>query len=215
MISKVLRQSDLYHNPDPLGLLLGEENESKVIVEGQETRALLDSGSQLSAISWTWVKKLNLEPKQLQSILQIEGLGGSKVPYLGYVEVHLRIPEVKAFDQDVLLLIIHDSAHMQYTPMTLGTLHIDMPIRLATEKELKDLNKQWQRSLVATKLTMKEAQILNIEEAQIVSKLDSDVKLVKDMTIGPFETVEAKGVLKKTPNHYKRVNVVVDDLGEN
>ena len=61
---------------------------------------------------------------------------------------------------------------------------------------------------------MKEAQIVNIEEAQIVSKLDSDVKLIKDMTIGPFETVEAKGVLKKTPNHYKRVNVVVDDLIE-
>ena len=62
---------------------------------------------------------------------------------------------------------------------------------------------------------MKEAQILNIEEAQIVSKLDGDVKLVKDMTIGPFETVEAKGVLQKTPNHYKRINVVVDDLREN
>ena len=47
-----------------------------------------------------------------------------------------------------------------------------------------------------------------------MSKLDSDVKLVKEMTIGPFETVGAKGVLKKTPNHYKRINVVVDDLGE-
>ena len=90
-----------------------------------------------------------------------------------------------------------------------------MAIKLATEKELQNLNKQWQRILVATKLTMKEAQILNIEEAQILSKLDSDVKLVKDMTIGPFETVEAKWVLKKTPNHYKRINVVVDDLGEN
>ena len=98
--------------------------------------------------------------------------------YLGYVEVCLRIPEVKAFDQDVLLLIIPDSTHTQYTPITLGTLHIDMTIKLATEKELKNLNKQWQRSLVANKLTMKEVQILNIEEAQIVSKLDSDVKLV-------------------------------------
>ena len=48
-----------------------------------------------------------------------------------------------------------------------------------------------------------------------MSKLDSDVKLVKDMIIGPFGTVEAKGVLRKTPNHYKRINVVVDDLGEN
>ena len=95
------------------------------------------------------------------------------------MEVHLRIPEVRAFDQDVLLLIIPDSAHTQYTPITLGTLHIDMAIKLATEEELKTLNKEWQRSLVATKLTMKKAQVLNIEEAQIVSKLDSDVNLLK------------------------------------
>ena len=62
---------------------------------------------------------------------------------------------------------------------------------------------------------MKEVQILNIEEAQIVSKLDSDVKLIKDMTIGPFETGETKGILRKTPNYYKRINVVIDDLREN
>ena len=121
-------------------------------------------------------KTLKLEPKQLQSILQIKGSGGLEVPYLGYVEVHLQIPEVKVFDQDMLLLIIPDSAHTQCAPITLGTLHIDMAIKLATEKELKNLNKQWQRSLVATKLTMKEVQIINIEEAQKVSKLDSDVK---------------------------------------
>ena len=51
VISKALKRRDLYHNPDPLGRLVGEVNESKVIVEGQETRALLDSGSQLSSIS--------------------------------------------------------------------------------------------------------------------------------------------------------------------
>ena len=138
-------------------------------MERQETRALLDSGCQLSAISRAWVKKLNLEPGQLWSVLQIEGSGGLEVPCLGFVEVQLKIPEVKASDQDVLLLIVADNAHTQYTPITLGTLHIDMAIRIATEKELETLNKQWQRSLVATKLTMKEAQVLDIEEAQIIS----------------------------------------------
>ena len=128
------------------------------------------------------------------------------------MEVHLKIPEVKAFDQDVLELIIPKSAHTQCTPITLGTLHIDMAVRLATEKELKNLNQQWQRSLVATKLTMKEAQIVNIEDAQKVSKLDSDIKLTKDITLSPCGTVEVKGILKKTPNHYERVNVVVDDF---
>ena len=107
---------------------MGEANESKVIVEGEETQVLLDSGSQLSAISWTWVKRLKLEPKQLQSILWIEGSGGLEVPYLGYVEAHLEIPEVKAFNQDVLLLIVPNSTHTQSTPITLGTLHIDMQL---------------------------------------------------------------------------------------
>ena len=183
-------------------------------MEGQETKALLDSGSQLSAISWTWVKKLKLEPKQLQFILQIEGSSSLEVPHLGYVEVHLGMPEVRAFDQDVLLLIVPNSTHTQSTPITLGTLHIDMAIKLATEEELRNLNKQWQRSLVATKLTMKEAQVLDIEVAQIVSRLDSNVKLVRDITLGPFETIKTKGILRKTPNHYKRMNVVVNDLGE-
>ena len=32
--------------------------------------------------------------------------------------------------------------------------------------------------------------------------------------MGPFETVETKGILRKTPNHYKRMNVVVDNLEE-
>ena len=145
--------------------------------------------------------------------MQIEDSGGLEVPYLGYVEACLKVPEIKAFDQDVLLLIIPDSTHTQCTPITLGTLHTDMAIRLAIEKELKNLNKQWQRSLVVTKLTMKEAQIVNIEEAQIVSKLDGDVKLTEDIILSPFGTAEVKGVLK-SPNYYKRVNVVVDNLAE-
>ena len=111
MIYKILRQSDLYHNPDPLFRLVGEVNETSVMVEGQEARALINSGSQVSAISLAWVKKLNLKPQQLQSILQIEGSGGLDVPYLGYVETCLRIPKIKAFDHDVLLLIVPDSVH--------------------------------------------------------------------------------------------------------
>ena len=53
---------------------------------------------------------------------------------------------------------------------------------------------------------------MDVEETQIVSQLDSSVKLARDIIVGPFETVEMKGILRKTPNHYKRMNVVVDDL---
>ena len=122
------------------------------MVEGQEARALIDSGSQLSSISLAWVKKLSLNPQQLWSVLQIEGSGGLDVPYLGYVESNLGIPEVKAFDTDVLLLIVPDSEHTMCTPITLGILHIDMAIKLATKKELENINKQWKRSLIANQI---------------------------------------------------------------
>ena len=172
---------------------------------------MLDSSSQLSTISLQWVKKLKLKPQQLHSILQIEGSGGLEVPYLGYVEDHLKIPEIKAFDLDVLLLIVPDSAPTQYTPITLGTLHKDMAIKLDTRKEKENLNKQWKKSLVATKLTMKEAQIVIVNDEQITSKIDKVLKLARHTTISPFETIEVKGIIK-TPNHYKCVNVVVDNL---
>ena len=52
------------------------------------------------------------------------------------------------------------------------------------------------------------------EDAQIVSKIDSIVKIAKDTTIVPFGTAEVKGAIK-APNHYKHVNVLIDDLPEN
>ena len=155
-----------------------------------------------------------MKPQQLKSILQIEGSGGLDVPYLGYVETCLGVPEVKAFHTDVLLLIVPDSAHTIHTPITLGTLYIDMAINLATKKELESLNKHWKRSLIATKLTMKEAQLVNQEDAQIVSQLDSIAKIARDTTITPFGTTKVKGVIR-APNYYKCVNVVIDDLPEN
>ena len=88
-----------------------------------------------------------------------------------------------------------------------------MAIKLATKKELENLRKQWKRSLIATKLTMKEAQVVNSEDTRIISKIDNVLKITRDATIVPFGTIEVKGVIK-TPNHYEHVNVVVDDLPE-
>ena len=61
---------------------------------------------------------------------------------------------------------------------------------------------------------MKEAQLVNQEDAQIVSQIDSIVKTARDTTITPFETIKVKVVIR-APNHYKHVNVVIGDLPEN
>ena len=52
---------------------------------------------------------------------------------------------------------------------------------------------------------MKEAQLVNHEDVQIVSQINHVVKITKDVTIAPLGTIKVKGVIK-VPNHYKHFN---------
>ena len=96
----------MYHNPDPLYRLFGEPNETSVIVENETVKGLIDSGAQISSILDKFAKELNLEVKKLETLLDLEPTGGGQVPYDGYVEVRLQIPNVQVFDFDVLMLVI-------------------------------------------------------------------------------------------------------------
>ena len=43
-----------------------------------------------------------------EPILKIEAMGGGRIPYLGYIKMHLQIPGVKASDEDILMLVLED-----------------------------------------------------------------------------------------------------------
>ena len=116
---------DLYHNPDPLFRLIGESNETKLIIENKTIKGLVDSGAQVSSISDTLAKKLGLQIQKLETLLELEPTGGGTVPHDGYVKVRLKIPNVRAFDLDVLMLVIPESQYARKVPVTLGTIHID------------------------------------------------------------------------------------------
>ena len=49
----------------------------------------------MSAITKSFAEALELELKPLNSVLDIEGTGGGKVPYHGYVECRLNLPQVE------------------------------------------------------------------------------------------------------------------------
>ena len=49
---------------------------------------------------------------------------------------------------------------------------------------------------MATKLTMKETQIVGVNDDQIISKIDNVLKLARDTTIDPFGTIDVKGIIK-------------------
>ena len=106
----------------------------------------------MSAMTKSFAEALELELKSLDSILDIEGMGGGKVPYHGYVECRLNLPQIEKFDQDVLMLVIDDSPYGARVPIQIGTVHIDMAISLATEEEHMKFKKKWEHSEMASYL---------------------------------------------------------------
>ena len=74
------------HNPDPLARLIGPTNETVIILEGVKMKALIDTGANMLCINQWLVEKLQLPVQSLQTILNIEGTGGARVPYYGIVE---------------------------------------------------------------------------------------------------------------------------------
>ena len=119
--SALLKQTDLYLNPDPLHRLIGKANETEVEIENQNFTALIDSGTQISQLTNSLATALGLKLKNLKELLPFEGAGGIDVPYLGYVEVHLKIPEIKNFDEDCLFLVMSDHTYGDRVPVTIGT----------------------------------------------------------------------------------------------
>ena len=65
----------------------------------------------MSAMTKSFAEALELDLKSLNSMLNIEGTGGGKVPYHGYVECRLNLPQIEKFDHDVLMLVIDDSQY--------------------------------------------------------------------------------------------------------
>ena len=133
-----------YHNPDPLVRLIGPLNESTVSIEGQKFTALIDSGAQLSGISHKLVKKLQLKIHKLETLLNIEGMGGIDVPYLGYVEAKLGVDEIQGMNEDCLFLVFPDSEYTDRVPVSIGTLNIDRCLEVLKRDELKGLSKTWE-----------------------------------------------------------------------
>ena len=114
--SFTIRQNEFYLNPDPLGRLIGKANKSKIVVDDAKCLALINSRAQLSTIAITFAQQLGLEIHHWNKILKLEAKGVGDISYMGYVEVNLKILEIRAFIEDVLMLVIGYSPYAQRAP---------------------------------------------------------------------------------------------------
>ena len=88
---------------------------------------------------------MGLKVKSLKNILDIEGTGGIKVKYKGYVEAILGLSQVKSFDEPCPFVVVNNSECGKRVPIQIGTLHIDLVLEKATRQELATLGKAWER----------------------------------------------------------------------
>ena len=77
-------------------------------------------------------------------------MGEGRIPYHGYVEVKIEIPEITAFKEDVLMMVIDDDEYGKGVPIQVGTLHIYDIIARVTPEESALLGKAWDRAMISS-----------------------------------------------------------------
>lgn len=104
--------------------MIGEANECDVQLENIECRALLDTGSTVSTICQQFYESHFPEvPLQsMEDFLKVECAGGQLLPYLGYVEVDVRVLQLGMTSaKSVVLLVVHNTDYNKRVPLLLGT----------------------------------------------------------------------------------------------
>ena len=133
-------------NPDPVVHLVGCSNEAPVIVDGQRMTVLIDSGAQVSSISSQFCEDLVLQIQPLSWLLELEGTGGSTIPYLVFMDVNLQILGIKNYNEDVPLLVIPTTIYSEMVSVIVGSKIIDRAMSIITKGELAKATTTWRQA---------------------------------------------------------------------
>ena len=197
-------------NPDPLCRLIGPANEALVLVGGMLKTALLDTGAQVSLITNVLCEELKLPIKELGGILNLTGPSGALIPYLGYVEVNIRIPK-QEFDEDILMLVIEPNGYHERVPMCLGIQVLRSAMKKLEKRE--DMEDSW-KNIRYSLTTANNAQnvVKTVTEASFpLEQVTGYVRTTKSVQIPAFSTAQISG-LTTIRGHCGRINVLAEGI---
>ena len=107
------------------------------MVEGVEMIALVDTRSQISALTEGFCTEFGLRFLPLRGLLCLKGTGGVLIPYKGCVEANLTIQGLPRYNEGVLFLVALDHKYWKRVPIQIGTQVIDHLVVTMTKKELQ------------------------------------------------------------------------------
>ena len=105
--------------------IVGQANEAVSIINGCRCKCLIDTGSQVTTLSKSFYDRYlqNVPLCSLDNLIKVEGANGLPVPYLGYVEVSIRLPGSLPSSQEVAapVLVVPDTLYNKKVPFCVGT----------------------------------------------------------------------------------------------
>ena len=150
------------------------------MVEGVEMMALVDTWSQISALTKGFCTEFVLGILPLRGLLHLEQTGGVPIPYKGYVEANLSIPGLPQYNEDVLSF--SDSKSQ------IGTQVIDHLVMTMTGEELQWARETWKQVHLSTVISKRNSMMsLNVPEYNfkgVMVKIHS----MREVIIPPFVT---------------------------
>ena len=88
--------------------------------------------------------------KTLGTLLNIEGSGGQNVPYQGYPKINLQIPDMKHFNEEVLVLVEVNTKYGERVTIQVSSHTIDWGFRTIAGKELHGLTDTRKQTYLST-----------------------------------------------------------------
>ena len=122
-------EGDDYLNDSSISLdgLVGPACEADALINGIHCKSLLDSGSQVTTLCRSFyeshLKHMNIRQLE-EGAFKVEGAGGQSVPYDGFVNIRLRLPETTVGTReeiDTWALICPDTGFSKRVPLIVGT----------------------------------------------------------------------------------------------
>ena len=103
--------------------------------------ALVQTVSQISALTegfcLEWGLKILPLKNLMKGVFHLKGTGSIAIPYKGYVEANLTIPDLPHYNEDVLFLVVANHNYGDRVSVQIGTQVIDQLVTTMTEKELQ------------------------------------------------------------------------------